>query len=283
MTEPSDWAPPTPPAGGGEDWAPPSFPAGAGPPGPPPEAPATSGPLANPWILAALAFGASALVSVVLFDLLAIPANILTDVFGDDSKNCAASGHRTGTDGMFWCSARVALWRVVGPIIVAVAALVFRRPLRKAVGRLRPKIPPQGRFLISPLLATSLFTMAFASIHSDTADASGYLPQRVFPAVVGLLTYSMPIAGRLLTRRVPGFFAGRDRVPMPLRLVVAIGVPFLLAYLTTRSTTSDLSNSEHQEQRTILLSIGLAWLALVPRGGNFANVMRGTGRFRRFV
>lgn len=271
------WGPPTDePASG--DWAPPSgpdqptmpppAPGGGVPPDlPPPAAEDTpQGPFANPWLAAGAAFAASAAVTLVLWEVLALPANLLTDIFGDDGKTCGGK-HRPGTSGMYWCSARVALWRLVGPIVIAVAALFARRPLRRLVDRVRPSVPSTGRFLITPMLATGLFTMVFASIHSDTAGGSGYLPQRLFPAVVGLLTHLMPLGSRMLTRKTPGFFAARDRVPTVLRLVIALGVPFALSYFATRNVTQDISGSEQLEQRTIVMSIGFVWLALVPRGG----------------
>lgn len=44
---------------------------------------------------------------------------------------------------------------------------------------------PSAAFAIAPAFTTFVFTMFWAGSHYASADSSGLLPQRVFPAVIG--------------------------------------------------------------------------------------------------
>jgi hypothetical protein len=78
--------------------------------------------------------------------------------------------------------------------------------------------------LVVPAVATGLFTLVHASVHANTADQSGILPQRMFPAVIGVATLAASRLGPAVARRFGSAIQSRDRIPMPVRAAVALAL-----------------------------------------------------------
>lgn len=187
-------------------------------------------------------------------------------------RNCI--GEVPGTWDMYLCSARVGFFQVLGPLVIALMALAFRRPLGAAMGRLRKKLPA-GQSLVAPLAATGLFTMAYSPMHADTAGQEGIVSQQTFPAVVGVATMVMSRFGPAIAAKLQRQLAIRDRVPVLLRVPLALLVPVFLAYVLTDQDR--VTEPARKEQLVILVTLAAGYLAVLPRSGRFdlGRVLRG--------
>jgi hypothetical protein len=142
--------------------------------------------------------------------------------------------------------------------------VLFRAPLLRLLNDLVGKLAPGGRFLVAPLLATVVFTMSWASIYYTSSAQAGFVPQTLFPAVVGLYTFALARWGGLI-RRILGdaYFGWRDRYPFWLRLAVAIGVPVVLSLTLTAGQY--VPNAALTAQFVVLVALLCGYLATVPR------------------
>ncbi|HEX9776112.1 MAG TPA: hypothetical protein VGB83_11115 [Actinomycetota bacterium] len=200
---------------------------------------------------------------------LGAPAGLISRLVPD--AFCGDSGIPTGTPAMYVCAARSALLNLVGPLVIAALLVVFRSRIGSATASLRKRIPRGFGFLLAPTLATTFFTMAYAGIHWETASRGGILPKKMFPAAIGLIAFATPYAVRALNNRVPALFDRRDRVPPPVRVVLALIVPLGLAYLLT-NTPDDVRSPVAKEQFVILVASALGFLAFIPRGGSLRQM-----------
>jgi hypothetical protein len=217
----------------------------------------------NPVVGAIVVFVVSMVLAQLLWPLLSAPAQIIGELF--TVGNCIG----TSQDELWACSARVAVSRAAGSIVMIVVAIVFRRPLQKKVRELTKKLAPGARFLVSPMLATSMFTMVYGDLHSDTAATNGYVSQKTFPALVGTLTFLAVRFGPKVTQRFPGFFGTRDKVPMFLRLIPVLLLPLALSYRINQPTPGNpyLQDTAKKEQLVILVSLASTYLAVLPTSG----------------
>ena len=214
------------------------------------------------WLALASAGGVGVVTSLLLWPLLAVPGNILKDAI--PRGNCI--GKIPGTSSMYVCSAKVGFLTALGPLLALVAAVVFRRPLGDGLARLTSNLPSGSSTLVVPAVATSLFTLVHASVHANTADQSGILPQRMFPAVVGVATLAASRLGPAVAKRFGPALRSRDRIPLPVRAVVALAVPMLFAYVTMNQDR--VSETATKEQVVALLTLGTSYAALVPADGD---------------
>lgn len=177
-------------------------------------------------------------------------------------RNCI--GETPGTSAMYLCSARVGFFQVLGPLVIALLALGFRRPLGTAMARLRTRLPA-GQSLVAPLAATTLFTMAYSPMHADTAYQEGLVSQKTFPAVVGVATMVMSRFGPAIAAKLQRPLAIRDRIPVLLRIPLALLVPIALAYVLTDQDR--VTDTARKEQLVVLVTLATGYLAVLPRSG----------------
>ena len=231
--------------------------------------------LENGWVAGAAALVAGVVVSYLLWPILAIPGKILKDAI--PRGNC--TNELPGSGAMYVCSVKAGLLTALGPFLTVVVAVVFRKPLAAQVAKLTAKLPPASRVLVAPVLATAAFTMVHASVHDQTADLSGLVPQRMFPALVGLFTLGASRLGPAVARRYGGSIAARDRFPLALRLLGALAVPLLASYVLTNQDR--VSDTALKEQVVALLTLFTSYAALVPADGDFLGAaQRALGRRR---
>lgn len=217
---------------------------------------------------AAVVFAVCLIVSVVGWTPLSLPPRLVGSIVPEG--NC--TGEVPQTRGMYLCSVKVASLTMAGPLLVIVGLVVVRRPITAWIKEQTPKLPEEARFLIAPVLATVMFGIAWAGVHYETADLSGILPQRFFPAVVGLFTFAVTRFGPALQQRLQGFFTVRDRFPAALRIVAALLIPVGVSLLITNQER--VSDTALKEQFVVLISLCTGYLALTPRSGDFASGMR---------
>jgi hypothetical protein len=214
------------------------------------------------WLALASAGGVGVLTSLLLWPLLAIPGNILKDAI--PRGDCI--GRTPGTSSMYFCSAKVGFLTALGPLLALVGAVVFRRPLGDGLARLTSSLPSGSSTLVVPAVATGLFTLVHASVHANTADQSGIVPQRMFPAVIGVATLAAGRLGPAVARRFGPAIRSRDRIPVPLRALVALAIPIAFAYVTMNQDR--VSETATKEQLVALLTLGTSYAALVPADGD---------------
>jgi hypothetical protein len=214
-----------------------------------------------------LAAGFVIIVCVVLAVVTWYPLSLPSRVIRDDIlPDWTCTSETPQTTGMYICSAKVGMLQVAGPLLMMGLIFVFRNQLKARLDKLAPSLPPEGRFLFAPVIATLVFTLSWAGFHFDTADQTGILPQRVFPALVGFTTFGFARWGPDLQRALRGFFDFRDTLPMALRLAVLIGIPLLFSYLLTNQER--VSQTATKEQVVVILALALGFLMLAPRTGD---------------
>jgi hypothetical protein len=172
---------------------------------------------------------------------------------------------------MYLCAARVGLLNLIGPIVISVVLVSLRRPISDLNRRFRPRVPSKWAFLISPLLATAFFTMAYSGIHWETAARGGILPKQAFPALIGVIAYAVPFGVRALNKARPAIFDRRDKVPTVLRVVLALLIPLVLSFFWT-NTALDVREPVVKEQVVILLATALGIFAFIPRSGSLRGM-----------
>jgi hypothetical protein len=192
--------------------------------------------------------------------------------------NC--SKYPVASLAMYLCSAKIAAFILVVPLLTALVVFLLRRQLAGVTARVLPRLPAAMRFLVAPAMATLFFVIVWAGAHYQTGGGSGLLPQRVFPALIGLFTYVTGRYGPDLQRSLAGFFDGRDKVPKFVRLLAVILVPSLLALIITYQQR--VSATAFKEQVVVLVGLVMGYLMLAPRQGDLLggirSLMAGKGR-----
>lgn len=205
------------------------------------------------------------LLSYILWVPFAQPTEIVNDIVGD--KNCAAK--QPGTGEMRTCAATVAAWKMVGPLGIGVAVFVLRKHLAKWITKLSASLHPGARPLVGPLLATLLFLLVWAGSHASTGGQTGIIPQKAFPAIIGVYTYVVVRYGPALQQKMPTFFEKRERLPVIVRVLITLAVPTLVSLLITNQDR--VSDTAQKEQFVVLIGLTLAYLMLSPKGGDIAG------------
>jgi hypothetical protein len=214
---------------------------------------------------AAVVFVVAAIVSAVGW----VPLSLIPRLISSLVSPGTCTSLVPGSTAMYFCSAKVALLTLAGPIIVMAVILLLGKQLTAWLKQLTPKLPPETHFLIAPVLATVLFTIPWAGVHYATSFQTGILPQTIFPAVIGLFTYAVGRFGPSLQGALSGFFDFRDQFPMAARIAVAVLVPLVISFLITYQER--VSDTALKEQFVVLISLATGYLALAPRSGDFAS------------
>ena len=228
------------------------------------------------FLAAVVVFVVCAVVSLIAWLPLSLPGRFIAGLI--PQARCV--GLTPGSPPMYVCSAWVGALAVVGPLILVAVLFVLRRPLARAVARVRERIPEEGRFLAAPITATLVFVIAWAGMHYQTADQSGLVPQTVFPAVVGLFTFAVQRWGPALQRALVPIFDLRDRYPIGIRLLAAIGIPLVVSLVITFEQR--VTATAMKEQVVALLALVTGYIALAPRSGamlaGIERTLRGIGK-----
>jgi hypothetical protein len=167
---------------------------------------------------------------------------------------------------MYFCSVKAGFLTALGPLLTIVIVIFFRRPLTAQLQKLTAKLPENSNLLVSPLLATGLFTMVHAAVHDNTAEQTGIVPQRMFPAVVGLFTFGAARFGPAVAQRYGATIDKRDRIPAVARVLLALAVPLVASYFLTNQER--VSDTALKEQAITLLTLFTSYAAFVPRDGD---------------
>jgi hypothetical protein len=167
------------------------------------------------------------------------------------------------------CAVGVAAYKMIGPLCVGVAVFVFRGRLAKLVSRVSKKLHQGFRPLIAPTLATLLFLLVWAGSHSRTGGQTGILPQKAFPAIVGVYTFIVVRYSPALQRKMVRFFAKRDRIPLAVRVLVTVAVPTGISLLITNQDR--VSDTAQKEQFVLLVGLVLAYLMMSPKSGDITQ------------
>ena len=217
----------------------------------------------NGLVAGAVALIVGIVPSYLLWPILAIPGKILKDAI--PRGNCRSE--TPGTTAMYFCSVKAGTLTALGPFLTLVVALSFRQPLAAQLRKLTSRLPTNSTALVTPVVATAMFTMVHAAVHDKTADQTGLVPQRMFPALIGLFTFAAGRAAPAVARRYGGAIDRRNRAPIAVRVVVALAVPLASSYFLTNQNS--VTDTALKEQLVALLTLGTSYAALVPRDGDF--------------
>jgi lipid-A-disaccharide synthase-like uncharacterized protein len=210
-------------------------------------------------IQAAFVFGICAIIPLFLGSVLGWPTREIKDALPD--WNCV--GETPGSNGMYLCSAKVGALAIAAPVILLIIIFIFRKPLIGLVTRLNSKLPEILQFILPPVFATIVFTMAWAGFHEETWDQSGILPHKIFPAFIGLFTYTVGRFGPGIQQSLSHYFNGRDKVPVLFRYLLVLAIPMGISYLITDQDR--VSQEALKEQFVCLVALVVAFLLVSPR------------------
>jgi hypothetical protein len=217
-----------------------------------------------------------ALASLVLWYPLGLPSELVRNVIAQPTvicrfENAFAAGFNAGTPRMYFCSLGVAILTMAGPVALIVLAYVFRGTLRRIIGEIAGRSPVPVGWLLAPLAATLVFELAWSGAHYTTAWFIGFLPQTLFPAVVGLFTYAVGQWGSAAQARLVPVFDLRDRYPASLRVVAAFVLTFVVSFILTAENRVSLTAIK--EQLIVIVGLVVGFVMLAPRRGDvFAGV-----------
>ena len=228
-------------------------------------------PVAIAIIQMVLVFVVCAIFPLLLGSILGWPARTINDALPSVTCN---SGD-IGTYKMYLCSAKVGLLAMGGPLILMVIVFVLRKFIMKGVGRLMPRLPEVTRFLVMPVIATLIFTLAWAGFHKETWSQTGILPQNIFPAVIGLFTFSVARFGPTVQRIIDPFFAHRDKLPRALCYIGILVLPMLISLAITYQDR--VSQEALKEQFVVMVALVVAYLLITPRLKTALSGGSGTG------
>lgn len=220
-------------------------------------------------IQGAVVFVLSAIISFVGWVPFSLPPKWFTTLV--PPGNCGK--YKVGSLAMYLCSAKIAVFILLVPLLTALFVFLLRRQLAKLTARVLPRLPAAMRFLVAPALATLFFVIVWAGAHYQTGGATGLLPQKLFPALIGLFTYITWRYGPDLQRSLAGFFNSRDKVPKLLRFLAVILVPSLLALVITYQQR--VSATATKEQVVVLVGLAMGYLMLAPRSGDLLAGIKG--------
>ncbi|NQT72102.1 MAG: zinc-ribbon domain-containing protein [Chloroflexi bacterium] len=208
---------------------------------------------------AILVFGICALISFLLGSILGWPARAINDILPDHT--CA--GVQTRSWDMYSCSLEAGLLAMAGPAILMVIIFLLRKPLTRWIGRLIPMLPEMTRFLVLPIVATVIFTIVWAGFHEDTWSQTGILPQKIFPAVIGLFTYVVARFGPGIHHTWKSFFENRDKCPKWIRFVAVLAIPMMISVAATYQES--VSQEALKEQFIVLIALVVSYILISPR------------------
>jgi hypothetical protein len=214
-----------------------------------------------PGLTGLLVFLACAVIAAIAWEPLSLPSRILDGLL----PKFFCSGIPEGTTQMYWCSAAVGLRTIAVPVALMLLVVRFRAWLASLVRTLIPRLPPAGRSYVAPGMATLVFVLVWSGAHFAMASEVGILPQRLFPAVIGLFTYLVTAYRPRLQRALGAFFETRDRLPRWLWVAVAVGVPLAVSLTITRGQV--VTRGPLKEQFVVLVGLGIGYLVLTPTGG----------------
>lgn len=207
--------------------------------------------------------GLGVLIGVFGWDTLAVPTREITRLVTDALSIDPALTDPTqcGVDDVL-CYSRAAALSLVGVLAVAVALLAFRVPVMKLVRALIGRLPAVARPVLTALLATAVFTMAYANIHTEPGLVSdGFVPVEWFPALVGVVTFLVTAFAASHGGLARGVFRVRDAIPIVARVVAVVVLPILAAQLLVGNLGW---SATAQEQAVILGSVAVGSLAFIP-------------------
>lgn len=215
----------------------------------------------------AVVLGVCVVVSLIAWIPLSAPTRFLRALFSHGGAFTLGSSACT-SPGYACAFANVAL-TLLPAIIVSGVLFVIRRQL---AGWLRAlvatRLPDKVRFLLAPVIATLAFVMTWGYVHSASPYAIGLVPQVIFPALVGLFTFTTAQYGGMLAPSASRFVEARDKLPVWTRVVIVILVSLLVSLAMMHGRP--VAFLDLKQQIAVLISLAIGFLALEPRGERVA-------------
>ena len=167
-----------------------------------------------------------------------------------------------GSIEMYLCSMKIGLMAILPSIVIIVIVFVLRKPLNKLMESLAKKLPENTRFIVPPIMATLIFSLAWSWYHVDTSSSTGIMPNRIFPVFVGLFTYSAIQFGPKIQNAMASFFRSREKVPVFFRYILVLAIPMGIALLITNQER--VTEEALKEQVVVIIALIAAYLLVSP-------------------
>jgi hypothetical protein len=208
-------------------------------------------------------FVVCALLSLVGWFPLGLPTRLIRAAI---PVNITCTNLDPGSFQMYLCSAGVGLMTMAVPLILMLVVFLIRKPITKWVQKMIPKLPEDSRFLVMPAFATAFFVIAWSGAHRMTGMQWGILPQIIFPAVIGLFTFSVTRYGPKLQTSLKPFFDTRDKFPKFLRFLILLAIPTVISLAITAQKR--VSQEALKEQFVVIVALVTGFLIMAPRSGD---------------
>jgi hypothetical protein len=139
------------------------------------------------------------------------------------------------------------------------------------------KLPGRIRYLVAPSLATLFFTVTWAGVHFGMESHAGLLPEKLFPAVIGLFSWAVTRYNFVLRNRLCVFpmMKSRDAIPRFIRIAIILLLALLLSLVSTLQTR--VTAFELKEQLIVIVTLIGGYLLLsdqVPREQPMQSISR---------
>jgi hypothetical protein len=206
-----------------------------------------------------IVFVICALIPFLLGTILGKPAVLLKGIL----PQWTCIGLVEGSPAMYLCSMKVGLMTMLPPILIMIVIFIFSKVLNKGANALNNKLPQNAQFVLPAVLATVIFTLAWAGYHAATWGDKGIVPHKIFPAFVGLFTYSVIQFGPAVQNSMASFFRSRDKIPVFFRYLLVLAIPMAIALLITKQAY--VSQEALKEQFVVLVGLVIAYLLVSPR------------------
>ncbi len=207
---------------------------------------------------------AGLLLSLALYVVLGWPARFLTSlILRIPEPDCA---YNEGLAG-WMCGAWLASLSVTGAAVFLIAMFVFRARIRQTTHSVAQRLPPSLRFLERPVVAMLVFLIGWSGIEFHFFGRTGFIPDGVFPMVVGLAVFSLGQWGHRVKPVMGPFWQLRDRLPRVGRIAVLLGIPLLLSLLLTT-----FLHAPKRDQLLVIVGVLLSW-ALWTKAGKSSGLL----------
>lgn len=166
------------------------------------------------------------------------------------------------------CNAALAFVTLTGSLVVLAILFVFRLPLASLLQRQLANLPSEAAFLAAPVITTVLFTLGWSGVAFHFFARPGLVPDGIFPAFVGLMTFAIARYGSAIQDALAPYFEARERLQFRVRLGLASLLTIFLAIILTPMLTAPV-----RDQIVVILAIASAFLLLAPTRGDVSTAL----------
>lgn len=214
-----------------------------------------------------IAFGVCAVLSLIAWIPLSVPPRLLHSFLSDVSRGALDVGVGCGpspASASYLCSFEAGILAILPALLFSVVLFLVRKQLSRWLrALLGPRLPQNARFLVTPSIATLAFAMSWGYVHAASPYEVGIVPEILFPALVGLFTFTIAQYGSRIAGSARQLIVARDRLPFWARLAGVIIIPTLVSMVLT--SQRPIAQLDLKQQLIVLIGLAIGFAAFVPR------------------